>query len=120
MVVVFLLPMPRKAYQDSDDLLRGTLDLLILRTLQAGAQHGHGVGVAIANSSDDVLQVDHGSLYPALHRLERRGWIDAEWGLTENKQRAKFYRLTPAGRRQLQEERDRWARLSRAIVRVLG
>ena len=82
-----------KAYPDSDDLLRGTLDLLILRTLQAGPQHGHGVGVAIASSSDDVLQVDHGSLYPALHRLERRGWIDAEWGLTENKQRAKFYRL---------------------------
>ena len=93
---------------------------MILRTLQAGPQHGHGVGVAIAASSDDVLQVDHGSLYPALHRLERRGWIDAEWGLTENKQRAKFYRLTPAGRRQLQEERNRWTRLSRAIVRVLG
>jgi transcriptional regulator len=107
-------------YQDSDDLLRGTLDLLILRTLQNGPQHGHGVGVAIAASSDHVLQVDHGSLYPALHRLERRGWIDAQWGLTGNKQRAKFYRLTEAGRRQLQDERDRWTRLSRAIVRVLG
>jgi PadR family transcriptional regulator, regulatory protein PadR len=112
--------MSRKPYEDSDDLLRGTLDLLILRTLQAGPRHGHGVGGAIAASSDDVLQVDHGSLYPALHRLERRGWIDAEWGLTENKQRAKFYRLTPAGRRQLQEERNRWTRVSRAIVRVLG
>jgi transcriptional regulator len=112
--------MAKPAYEDSDDLLRGTLDLLILRTLQAGPQHGHGVGVAIAASSDGVLQADHGSLYPALHRLERRGWIDAEWGRTENRQRAKFYRLTPAGRRQLQEERDRWTRLSRAIVRVLG
>jgi PadR family transcriptional regulator, regulatory protein PadR len=110
----------KRDYEDSDDLLRGTLDLLILRTLQAGPQHGHGVGVAIAARSDAVLQVDHGSLYPALHRLERRGWIDAEWGLTENKQRAKFYGLTPAGRRQLREERDRWTRLSRAIVRVLG
>ena len=112
--------MAKSSYPDSDDLLKGTLDLLILRTLPAGPQHGHGVGVTIAASSDDVLQVDHGSLYPALHRLERRGWIDAEWGLTENKQRAKFYRLTPAGRRQLQEERNRWTRLSRAIVRVLG
>jgi len=120
MVVDSLLPVAKPSYSDSDDLLRGTLDLLILRTLQGGAQHGHGIGVAIAASSDDVLQVDHGSLYPALHRLERRGWVDAEWGLTENKQRAKFYRLTPAGRRQLQQERDRWTRLSRAIVRVLG
>jgi transcriptional regulator len=111
--------MARRPYQDSDDLLRGTLDLLILRTLQAGPQHGHGVGVAIAASSDDVLQVDHGSLYPALHRLERRGWIDAEWGLTENKQRAKFYQLTAAGRRQLQAERQRWTRLSLAIGQVL-
>ena len=111
--------MRRKPYEDSDDLLRGTLDLLILRTLQAGPQHGHGVGVAIAASSDDVLQVDHGSLYPALHRLERRGWIDAEWGLTENKQRAKFYRLTPAGRAQLLRERDRWSQLVTAIARIL-
>lgn len=111
--------MGRPTYQDSDDLLRGTLDLLILRTLQSGPQHGHGVGVAIAASSDDVLQVDHGSLYPALHRLERRGWIDAEWGLTENKQRAKFYRLTPAGRKQLERHRERWARVTLAINGVL-
>lgn len=79
------------------DLLQGTLDLLILRTLLWGPQHGHGIGVAIRASSHEVLQVDHGSLYPALHRLERQGWIDAEWKLTENKQRAKFYRLTAAG-----------------------
>ena len=101
-------------------LLQGTLDLLILRTLQAGPQHGHGIGVAIGSSSRDVLHVDHGSLYPALHRLERRGWIDAEWKLTENKQRAKYYRLTAPGRRQLETERTRWARLSEAIARVLG
>jgi transcriptional regulator len=110
----------KRAYSDSDDLLRGTLDLLILRTLQAGPRHGHGIGVAIGESSSDVLLVDHGSLYPALHRLEKRGWLDAEWKLTENKQRAKYYRLTTAGRRQLQVERTRWTRLSQAIAQVLG
>ena len=102
------------------DLLQGTLDLLILRTLQDGPQHGHGVGVALRSSSEEILNVDHGSLYPALHRLERQGWVDAEWKVTENKQRAKFYRLTAAGRRQLQAERARWGRLSTAIARVLG
>ena len=100
-------------------LLQGTLDLLILRTLLLGPIHGHAICKAIERNSEDVLQVEQGSLYPALHRLERRGWVDADWGLTDNKQRAKFYRLTPAGRRQLQQERDRWTRLSRAIVRVL-
>ena len=105
---------------EKSDLLQGTLDLLILRTLQGGPQHGHGVGVALRTSSADILNVDHGSLYPALHRLERRGWVEAEWKLTENKQRAKFYRLTAAGRRQLQAERARWGRLSTAIARVLG
>ena len=102
------------------DLLQGTLDLLILRTLQWGPQHGHGVGVALRASSDEVLNVDHGSLYPALHRLERQGWIDAEWKLTENRQRAKYYRLTAAGRRQLQAERTRWRRLAKAVARILG
>jgi PadR family transcriptional regulator len=102
------------------DLLPGTLDLLILRTLQWGPQHGHGIGVALRASSDEVLNIDHGSLYPALHRLERQRWIDAAWKMTENKQRAKYYRLTTAGRRQLQVERTRWARLSTAIARVLG
>jgi PadR family transcriptional regulator, regulatory protein PadR len=102
------------------DLLPGTLDLLILRTLQWGPQHGHGVGVALRASSDDVLNIDHGSLYPALHRLERQGLVDATWKLTANKQRAKFYRLTPAGRRRLTAERSRWQRVSDAIVRVLG
>ena len=102
------------------DLLPGTLDLLILRTLQWGPQHGHGIGVALRASSDDVLQIDHGSLYPALHRLERQGWVDAAWKLTANKQGAKFYRLTPAWRRRLTAERSRWQRVSDAIVRVLG
>jgi PadR family transcriptional regulator, regulatory protein PadR len=102
------------------DLLQGTLDLLILRTLQWGPQHGHGIGVALRASSDEVLNVDHGSLYPALHRLERQGWVDAEWKLSGNKQRAKYYRITSAGRRQLAVERTRWSRLSAAIVKVLG
>ena len=102
------------------DLLPGTLDLLILRTLQWGPQHGHGIGVAIRASSDDVLNIDHGSLYPALHRLERQGWVDADWKLSDNKQRAKYYRLTPAGRRQLTVERTRWSRLADAMARVLG
>ena len=101
------------------DLLQGTLDLLVLRTLQWGPQHGHGIKVAISSSSNDVLQIDHGSLYPALHRLEKQGWLSSEWKLTENKQRAKYYRLTSAGRRQLQSERSRWQALSEAIRRVL-
>jgi transcriptional regulator len=103
-----------------EDLLQGTLDLLILRTLQAGPQHGHGISLAIRSGSQEVLQVDHGSLYPALHRLEKQGWLDAEWKITENKQRAKYYRLTRAGRRQLRTERERWNRLTEAIARVLG
>jgi PadR family transcriptional regulator PadR len=102
------------------DLLQGTLDLLILRTLQWGPQHGHGIGVALRASSDEVLNVDHGSLYPALHRLERQGWVDAEWKLSGNKQHAKYYRITAAGRRQLAFERTRWSRLSAAIAKVLG
>ena len=101
------------------DLLQGTLDLLVLRTLHWGPQHGHGIKVAISSSSNDVLQIDHGSLYPALHRLEKQGWLTSEWKLTENKQRAKYYRLTAAGRRQLQSERSRWQVLSEAIRRVL-
>ena len=105
---------------DRIELLQGTLDMLILRTLQWGAQHGHGIGVAIRASSDDALQVEHGSLYPALHRLRKQGLIDAEWKLSENKQRAKYYRLTASGRRQLQAERTRWSRFSEAIARVLG
>ena len=106
--------------RQKSDLLQGTLDLLILRTLLWGPQHGHGIGVALRASSDDVLNVDHGSLYPALHRLERQGWVDAEWKLSDSKQRAKYYRITAAGRRQLALERTRWSRLSAAIAKVLG
>jgi len=118
MVVDCLPPMAKT--REKPELLQGTLDLLILRILQWGPQHGHGVGVALRASSDDVLSIDHGSLYPALHRLERQGWVQAEWKVTENKQRGKYYRLTAAGRRQLAVERTRWSRLSAAVARVLG
>jgi len=109
----------RIRYQNRIELLQGTLDMLILRTLQWGPQHGHGIGVAISTSSADALQVDHGSLYPALHRLERQGWIEAEWKLSENKQRAKFYRLTRAGKAQLALAESKWNRLIEAIARVM-
>src|SRR5688500_18488018 len=102
-MVVDCLPPMAKTHQ-KPDMLQGTLDLLILRTLHWGPQHGHGIGVALRAGSDDVLNIDHGSLYPALHRLERQGWVEAEWKLSENKQRAKYYRLTPVGRRQLAAE----------------
>jgi PadR family transcriptional regulator PadR len=111
--------MPRTTYQNRIELLQGTLDMLILRTLQWGPQHGHGIGVAIGASSEDVLKVDSGSLYPALHRLEKQGWISAEWKMTENKQRAKYYRLTSAGRKQLAREQSKWDRLVQAIGRVM-
>ena len=101
------------------ELLQGTLDMLVLRTLKLGPQHGHGIGVAIRAGSEEVLQIDHGSLYPALHRLERQGWVASEWKLTENKQRAKYYTLTAAGRKQLNAERTRWAQLSAAIARIM-
>src|SRR5512145_2599926 len=102
------------------DLLQGTLDMLILRTLQWGPRHGHGIGQAIRLQSDDLLKVETGSLYPALHRLEKRGWLKAEWGLSEANQRAKYYRLTAAGKAQLRREQDRWSRLVAAIGRVMN
>jgi len=102
------------------DLLQGTLDLLILRTLQAGqALHGWAISELIQQISEDVLQVNQGSLYPALHRLEHQGWIKAEWGVSELGRRARFYRLTPSGRKQLEVETQNWARLTGAIGRVL-
>jgi PadR family transcriptional regulator len=109
------------ATRDDDrlDLLQGTLDMLILRTLQWGPEHGHGISVAIRAGSGEVLQVEHGSLYPALHRLEKQGLLRAEWKLTGNKQRAKYYRLTAGGRRQLARSRSRWAQLAAAIARVM-
>jgi PadR family transcriptional regulator, regulatory protein PadR len=109
----------RQRYQNRIELLQGTLDLLILQTLQWGAQHGYGISVAIRNRSGELLQVDTGSLYPALHRLEKQKWIAAEWRISENKQRAKFYRLTSTGKKQLSKERSRWAQLSDAIAGVL-
>jgi PadR family transcriptional regulator PadR len=109
----------RPQYENRIELVQGTLDMLILRTLQWGPQHGHGIGVAIRASSEDALQIDHGSLYPALHRLEKQGWIDADWQMTDNKQRAKYYRLTAAGKRQLAAERTRWNRAVDAIARVM-
>ena len=102
------------------ELLQGTLDLLILRTLLLGPAHGHAIAKAIEFKSDDVLQVEQGSLYPALHRLIKRGWISAEDGTSENNRRAKFYRLTAKGRKQLAVETSRWRRLAGAIGRVLG
>jgi PadR family transcriptional regulator PadR len=113
--------MPKETpYRNRIELLQGTLDMMILRTLQWGAQHGHGIGLAIRNSSQEALQVEHGSLYPALHRLEKQGWIAAEWKTTENKQRAKYYRLTAAGKRQLLSEASRWNRMVEAIQRVMN
>ncbi len=101
------------------EMLQGTLDLLVLRTLVVGPAHGHTIAHAIERESDEVLQVEHGSLYPALHRLEDRGWIASFWGTSENNRRARYYRLTPAGRRQLAAQMSRWQELVRAIDRVL-
>src|SRR5271170_7069417 len=101
-------------------LLQGTLDLLILRTLLFGPQHGQGIARAIQQQSEDVLLVDHGALYPALQRLESKGWISAKWGNSENNRRARFYALTKNGRKQLVEETSRWRKLATAIGRVLG
>jgi len=100
-------------------MLQGTLDLLVLRTLMIGPAHGHTIAHAIERQSDDVLQVEHGSLYPALHRLEDRGWIASFWGTSENNRRARYYRLTPAGRTQLTEQTDRWEAIVRAVNRIL-
>ena len=102
------------------ELLQGTLDMLVLRTLQWGPRHGHGIGQAIRRQSEELLRVETGSLYPALHRLVKRGWRKSEWGVSETNQRAKFYRLTPAGRAQLIREQDRWSQLVRAIGRIMN
>jgi transcriptional regulator len=102
------------------ELLQGTLDMLILRTLQWGPRHGHGIGQAIRAQSDDLLKVETGSLYPALHRLVKRGWLKAAWGVSEANQRARYYQLTAAGKTQLLREQDRWSRLVHAIGRIMG
>ena len=102
-----------------EDFLQGTLDVLILRTLVLGRAHGHTIAYAIERSSDDVLQVEHGSLYPALHRLEDQGLIASFWGTSENNRRAKYYRIAPAGRRHLLAERNRWHQLAAAVTRLI-
>jgi PadR family transcriptional regulator, regulatory protein PadR len=101
------------------ELLQGTLDLLILRTLIFGAQHGQGIARAIQQTSDEELLVEHGALYPALQRLEERGWVSAKWGVSSNNRKARFYSLTPAGRKQLVQETTKWNRLTAAIGRIL-
>ena len=105
---------------DRLSLMQGTLDVLILRTLIFGRQHGQGIARAIRQQSEDVLLVDHGTLYPALQRLEEKGWIDAEWGVSTNNRRARFYKLTRADRKQLTHETSQWRKLAAAIGRVLG
>jgi transcriptional regulator len=102
------------------EVLQGTLDLIVLQTLRWGPRHGYGIAQMIRASSADVLQVDTGSLYPALHRLERQRWISAQWGTSENKQRVRVYRLTPQGRKQLERERSQWEHLSRAMGAILA
>jgi transcriptional regulator len=106
--------------EDKTDLLQGTLDMLILKSLQLEPMHGFGISVRIRQISDEVLQVEQGSLYPALYRLEEQGWIKAEWGVSDNNRKARFYSLTSAGRKQLEAETENWAKLSAAINLVLN
>jgi PadR family transcriptional regulator PadR len=110
----------RKTSDTGGDILSGTLDMLVLRTLVFGAAHGHTIAHAIEHSSDSVLQVEHGSLYPALHRLEDKGLVAGFWGTSEANRKAKYYRLTPAGRKYLAKERSRWELLVGAVARVMG
>ncbi|MDR3699841.1 MAG: PadR family transcriptional regulator [Candidatus Sulfopaludibacter sp.] len=111
--------MSTKGEEDRVELLQGTLDLLILRTLLFGPEHGHAIAKAIERNSDDVLQVEQGSLYPALHRLIKRGWVAVQEGVSENNRKAKFYRLTARGRKQLRVETTKWDKLAGAIGRIL-
>ena len=110
----------RHAFPDRVELVQGTLNMLILRTVLLAPSHGHTIAYAIERTSEDVLQVEHGSLYPALHRLEERGLISSFWGTSENNRRAKYYRITPSGRKHLAQERSRWNQIVKAIARVLG
>jgi PadR family transcriptional regulator PadR len=110
----------KERYQNRIELLQGTLDLLILQSLLWGPQHGYGLSQTIRTNSGEILQVDTGSLYPALHRLERQKWIASEWKVSENKQRVKLYRLTAAGKKRLATERSRWAQISDAIAGILN
>jgi|SRR5687768_9347944 len=112
--------MRSKQASDRVELLQGTLDMLILQTLQWGPQHGYGISQVIRAQSAEALQVETGSLYPALHRLEKQGWVKSQWDVSDANQRAKYYRLTPAGKKQLLRERDRWDQLVTAITGVLN
>jgi PadR family transcriptional regulator, regulatory protein PadR len=112
--------MPTQEARERLELLQGTLDLLILRTLIFGSRHGQGIARAIQQASDEELLVEHGALYPALQRLEERGWISAKWGTSSNHRKARFYSLTAAGRKQLVKETTKWKRLAAAIGRILG
>ena len=111
--------MPKKK-QENGEMLKGTLDMMILRTLIGGDAHGHTIAKVIERTSEDVLEVEQGSLYPALHRLEDRGWVSSYWGLSENNRKAKFYRLTARGRKQLTLETSRWRQMARATALVMG
>ena|ERR1700761_788252 len=117
--VEVLQPMAKSSYENRIELLQGTLDMLILKTLQWGEQHGYGIGQAIRASSGEVLQVETGSLYPALHRLERQGWISAEWKKSESNQRAKFYRITALGKKQLVADYKRWGKMVTTIEGIM-
>ena len=110
----------KNRYQNRIELLQGTLDMLILQTLQWGPQHGYGIANAIRANSGELLKVETGSLYPAVHRLEKQGWLKSEWKVTDASQRAKFYRLTPAGKKQLAGEHERWTQLSAAIAGIMN
>src|SRR6516165_9703672 len=114
-----LYRMPRRESPLTSEMLQGTLDMLVLRTLVLGPAHGHTIAHAIERGSEDVLQIEHGSLYPALHRLEDRGWIVSFWGTSENNRKARYYRLTPAGKKQLAAQTTRWEEVARAIGRIL-
>jgi transcriptional regulator len=109
-----------KKNQFNSEMLKGTLDMMVLRTLVSGDAHGHTVAKVIEHTSEDLLQVEQGSLYPALHRLEDRKWLSSYWGASENNRKAKYYRLTPEGRRQLVRETSRWRQMTRAIGLVMG
>ena len=109
-----------KGNQPDGEMLKGTLDMMILRTLVGGDAHGHTIAKVIEHTSEDILEVEQGSLYPALHRLEDRGWVSSYWGSSENNRKAKFYRLTAKGRKQLVRETSRWRQMTRAIGLVIG
>ncbi len=113
------MAMPKRDSPIQNEMLPGTLDMLVLQTLVLGPAHGHTIAHAIERGSEEVLQIEHGSLYPALHRLEDRGWIASFWGSSENNRRARYYRLTPEGRKQLQVQTNRWEQLVRAIGGIL-